>query len=428
MNNKTNYLTLFILLCIVAVGINSCVQDDDFSTPPLTGCNTDENFYAVNKTLGDLVNLTNGDAVEITEDFVFDAYVSSSDLSGNIFKQLYIQDQLENPENAIVISIDASNLSNLYPQGSKIRINAKGLFVGKRNESLQLAGDAELNRISDLVFESNIYKTCDDIQQVTPLEVGNIADAKQDKYVNKLIVIKNVQFADSEIGNTYATGGSNPQTENRILVDASGEVIVRNSGYADFADELLPEGSGQITAILSRYNDDYQLYIIDTGDVSMENERLFLGFNETFDTLNNWTTVSVTGSQAWEISSYRGENFAKMSGYSGGNNENEDWLISNAIALPNSLTSATISFDTAKNYNGNDLEAFYSTDYNGNPSTATWTTLNPTLSTGNFTFINSGNLDVSSAIGNNLYIAFKYTSTSSASATWEVDNVVLTAE
>jgi hypothetical protein len=37
-------------------------------------------------------------------------------------------------------------------------------------------------------------------------------------------------------------------------------------------------------------------------------------------------------------------------------------------------------------------------------------------------------LDVSAAAGQNLYIAFKYTSTSSGSATYELDNVLVSGE
>jgi hypothetical protein len=38
-------------------------------------------------------------------------------------------------------------------------------------------------------------------------------------------------------------------------------------------------------------------------------------------------------------------------------------------------------------------------------------------------FVNSGKLDISNFAGKNVVVAFKYTSTDTASATWELDNV-----
>ena len=44
------------------------------------------------------------------------------------------------------------------------------------------------------------------------------------------------------------------------------------------------------------------------------------------------------------------------------------------------------------------------------------------------TEIDSGNIDLSSYTGGNVYIAFKYVSTSSGSATYEIDNVLVVGE
>jgi hypothetical protein len=115
-----------------------------------------------------------------------------------------------------------------------------------------------------------------------------------------------------------------------------------------------------------------------------------------------------------------------MSGYASGNNANEDWLISPGISL-SGLTSATLTFDTATKFSGNPLEVLISSDYSGtgNPASATWTPFTATLSpsSGSYIWTNSGKINISTYAGKKIYIAFKYTSTTSASATWEVDNV-----
>ena len=70
-----------------------------------------------------------------------------------------------------------------------------------------------------------------------------------------------------------------PQTSlggatNRYLVDDKGyELIVRTSSFADFANNPLPQGSGKIRGILTRFNNDYQLFVRTAADVDMTGER-----------------------------------------------------------------------------------------------------------------------------------------------------------
>jgi len=80
------------------------------------------------------------------------------------------------------------------------------------------------------------------------------------------------------------------------------------------------------------------------------------------------------------------------------------------------------------NYTGPDLIVLVSTDYNGSsdPNGAAWDTLSATLSPGNWAFTQSGSIDISSYNDTSVYIAFKFISTASESATWEVDGIKIT--
>lgn len=119
----------------------------------------------------------------------------------------------------------------------------------------------------------------------------------------------------------------------------------------------------------------------------------------------------------------------KASAYvSGQNYATESWLISPAIALTG-VTAAKLSFNQAVNY-GNPIGALsvlISTNYDGNVNTATWNTLslNEWPSGSNWTFISS-NADLTSYVGQNVTIAFKYTSTNTGSATWEIKDFKVT--
>ena len=118
----------------------------------------------------------------------------------------------------------------------------------------------------------------------------------------------------------------------------------------------------------------------------------------------------------------------KASAYvSGQNYATESWLISPAINL-SGVSSAKLSFSQAVNYaspNGA-LSVMVSTNYNDNVTTATWTplSLDQWPAGNNWTFITSS-ADLTGYAGQNVTIAFKYTSTTSASATWEVKNFVV---
>lgn len=150
--------------------------------------------------------------------------------------------------------------------------------------------------------------------------------------------------------------------------------------------------------------------------------------SQSFDggSLAPWTQYSVTGTQVWTYSDIFGVNdgpCAKMTGYEGSPFENEDWLISPALNLSN-YTLESFIFQTAKNYTGNALEVFVSGDYTGtgDPNAATWSPLSAILSAGSWAWTSSGYIDISN-YGENIYLAFKFTSTATESATWEVDEI-----
>lgn len=152
--------------------------------------------------------------------------------------------------------------------------------------------------------------------------------------------------------------------------------------------------------------------------------------DESFkDSLGSFIQYSVTGAQVWAASSYSGTTYANMSGYFGGSyNANEDWLISKPLNFDN-YTGISLSFESAMKYGAagdGSLKVFTSTDYTGtgDPNLATWTQITPvTISTGNFTWVSSGEISLSAISGANVYVAFKYLCTTSGVPTWELTKI-----
>ncbi|NPD84638.1 T9SS type A sorting domain-containing protein [Lentimicrobium sp. L6] len=150
----------------------------------------------------------------------------------------------------------------------------------------------------------------------------------------------------------------------------------------------------------------------------------FVDFED--NTLGDWSGINVNGAQVWEVVAYGNPgNCAKMAGYDGGAFDNEDWLVSPTYDF-DTYSNITFSFDNAMNYDGPEMLFYISSDYTDDVTTATWTELAFEASPGgSWDYVNSGEIDLDSYTGT-VNIAFKYTSTTSGAATWELDNLLLT--
>lgn len=160
-----------------------------------------------------------------------------------------------------------------------------------------------------------------------------------------------------------------------------------------------------------------------TEDIHVLLKEDFEGADHSFNFYN------VYGDQEWVIKSYGGNYFADMNGYDGVAHQNEDWLIS--PVMDGNFASITLSFATAKKYDGDDLRLMVSSDYDGvsEPSDFNWTNLTDIFdwSSDNFEWTPSGSHNIQAEVGPLFYIAFVYTCDDTAAAHWEVDDVMVIA-
>ena len=118
----------------------------------------------------------------------------------------------------------------------------------------------------------------------------------------------------------------------------------------------------------------------------------------------------------------------KANGYYQGAHATESWLVSPQIDL-SGVDAATLKFDHAVAFA--DAQGYFfvmvSTNYTGDVTTATWTELNiGTWPEPNPSWVFEGaTADLSAFVGQNVTIAFKYTSTEDHCPAWEVKNVVV---
>ncbi len=117
----------------------------------------------------------------------------------------------------------------------------------------------------------------------------------------------------------------------------------------------------------------------------------------------------------------------KASAYVGQAYQTESWLVSPAINL-SGVETAKLTFDQAVNYAAPQgvLYVMISTNYSGDVTTTDWTelTLDQWPEGNSWTFINSI-ANLTPYIGQNVTVAFKYTSSAGSASTWEVKNFIV---
>jgi endonuclease/exonuclease/phosphatase family metal-dependent hydrolase len=156
----------------------------------------------------------------------------------------------------------------------------------------------------------------------------------------------------------------------------------------------------------------------------------------TQESFGTFTPVSVTGTQNWYFSAQYG---AVCNGYTAGQSyANEDWLLSPVMNLEN-VDNVKLSFSHTRgnasvmNVGVNDgwYKVFATANYTGDPATTTWvelTGLNQNITTA-WQYISSGDLNIPAEVrSQNSRFAFRYMSSATQSATWEIKNVKVTGD
>ncbi len=415
--------------------INKVTDLEMTKFPRLDGIASNPCEYSDNgltqKTVAEVKQLATSPLTLITGDFVLKAKVTANDKSGNLFKYIYVEDAT----GGIRINIDKADMFNdpRFIVGKEVYVKLKNLYVGAVNGEIQLG--VPFSGAVGRIAEADVYKYFFDskkaITAVTATEKTITQFTMAD--VGRWVKIKDLQFIAGDLEKVYASG----QVTNRTLEDCSGnKVLLRTSNFADFAGQVIESGKGDVYGVLSIFNGTYQLWITDILGADLDDPRcdgsvyvpLAVLYKDDFAAGgfgSDWTTVNVAGTQVWNTSNQgNGTNYYAVMSAPLNNPANEDWLISKTVSLVGK-TKAAVSFTSDVRYGGNALQVYATENYTGNPATTTWVLLPAALDTNNAAFgdwVSSGNVDLSAFLGKNVRIAFKYTSTSSAAATWEIDD------
>ena len=384
------------LLSIAAMALVLGACKKEFDTPPERTIPTGGVL-----TIAQLRALWTGTSVHFTEDKSVYAIVTADEQSGNLYKNVYVQDATG------AICLRLLNSGGLY-QGDSIRIYLPGTVLSSYNQLLQL---------DSVDVDNNVVKQAT-LRQVEPLHVSveEITPALQ----SMLISVDSAEFVTSELGQTWADA-VNQATVNHTLTSCDGgQVLVRSSGYANFAGNVIPSGNGSMVAIVGQFGTDMQLYVRSMAEVQMTDDRCTGNpptpcapggpVAEDFSTVTDnvdislpcWFNVSTVGSRVWRGNAFNAELYAEATAYGSSNPLDEAWLISPTMQASG---ANTLQFTTQRGFGvaGHDAFAlFISTNFNGiNASTAVWTPVPCAYagpSTPDFTWIPSGVLDLSQVL------------------------------
>jgi hypothetical protein len=371
-------------------------------------------------TIDSLRKLYKGTSIKFSDDYSVFATVTADETDGNLYKNVFVQDGTG------AINLRLVSSGGMY-KGDYVRISLKGAVLSSYNKMLQL-DSVDVNK--------NIVKQ-DVLKDFAPTVISDIS--KIDKsYESKLLRLDNVEVAVSDTNKTWAKA-STQQSDNVTIKDCKGNsIIVRTSGYANYANTKVPKGNGSMVLVLSYFNDTPQLYLRSLGEVQMNSTRCGGGtvvtpptypsknFDDNSLTSGGWTLKQVAGATSWTVEIFSGNGYAKAAAFSSGDSKCETWLISPSFDLSTS-TNPILYFKSAQKYNGPDIEVYVLKNYDGtsDPNASDKTALTATLSTGNFTWTNSGDISLSSFKTNDVRIGFKYSGTTSTARTWELDGIVV---
>lgn len=405
----------YISLALTLALFSGCKKKAD--VPPVRNLG-DGTFYNAGQ-LRSIASCTDGCNNRFTDEAYFKGVVIADELTGNFYKEIYVRDAANTGGVHMTFTVSGSNLFI----GDSVRLNLKGYDVNLNS------GMVEIDSVN---FEKNVVKFATGANPQP--RVIDFAVNSYTNYLCDLVTINNVQFSPADTG----FNGSIPpiyadaikQTSlNHTLSDPFGNnIVVRTSNYALFAGQRIPKGFGTIIGLATAFGSTNQLMIRTPNEVNMNGGRFFIkDFADGSITSGGWTQYSVINSAVtWSASTFSGTYFAKISGFIGGNQNSENWLISPAYNLSAS-TNPILNFRTGAKFSGPPLEVWVSTNYvSGAPSTATWTQLTGFALgaiTPGYVFTPSGDISLSGFKSPNTRIAFKYTSTTSGATTYEVANI-----
>lgn len=398
----------------------------------LTGCNLDPDVAPMptfvgeaNTTIAELLAMheigseDSYDSIPVGSNIIICGYVTTSDEWGNNYKYLNIEDET----GGIQIKIDNKALYHKYRVGQKLYVKCDGLVLGDYRKLPQLGLWANGSMQAIPSFKTYLYLFPDGspMGAPNPIVMTTIPAANEipSTMYNRRVILQGATFVEGGIA-TFADPGA--ATSHDIKMADGTTVTLRTSNYATFASELLPVGTGEISGILTRYNNYVQIVINSPADlvgftVPLERQTVFsVNYANAFN--EGW--IQTGSGNPWQTLVN-----SSFSGFFVNPSADEDhYLISPAINL-SSTESPELSFThrAPQGFDPNTMMCFYTPEYTGDVNTTLWIPLPLTASNGVTTSVNELFALPEGAQTSNFRLMFHITN---ASSSWYLSDIKIT--
>ena len=459
---KTNKILAFFTVVVMAIAMTSCVQDDDFSVPASLGDEENRRLETLLQnidngtvsmiTINELKSLFVGQPLFIESEIAVKGYVSSSDATGNFYKEFYMQDDPENPTGGIGVMLNQVDSYNQFNQGREVYIYLKGLYLGENSSDVisiggQLDGEF-LDDMSEYQARLQVLRSATTMP-LTPVLLA--PSGVNTSHLGVFVTLESVQFPMAYAGGTFHNQVNDFDTRYPLVSCLDGsEIQLETSSFASFWQEPIPtDGRGNISGVITQgFGGSPRVLVLNTtADIHFTEQRCDPVFEESFsNSIDNtildtpgWINYAEAGSELWMEDVFSGNGYARFSAFGSGESSNIGWLITPAIDL-DAQDGEILTFQTEHSYPdaGHDpLEVLISTDFDGTEAgiaTATWVPLTFDVSyivdyNTWFNFTSSGPIDLSGYSGT-AYIAFKYTGSDTANQNMnlDIDNVQISVQ
>lgn len=208
-----------------------------------------------------------------------EGYIVANDFNGNLYNELCVADST----GGIIVRLDADRLYRRFWQGAQIVVRCSGLWLGSSGGTIELGaeptGEYEVDPIP--AEDIGLYITTDSTRQIEVIPHSIAISECAPELVSTLVRVERVQFVDEELALGWCdtvidslTGEPIKVATTRHLIDLQGDTLdVRTSPYADFVRTSLPSGSGSIEGLLGYFNRRYQLRILNSQHIQMDDSR-----------------------------------------------------------------------------------------------------------------------------------------------------------
>ena len=372
-----------IILTIIAAILTGCDLEPDVAPMP-TFAGEANTTIAELLAMHEIGSQDSFDSIPVGSNIIICGVVTTSDEWGNNYKYLNIEDET----GGIQIKIDNKALYHKYSVGQRVYVKCDGLVLGdyRKLPQLGLWANGSMQAIPNAktylyLFPDGTPKPIQPTIVMTSIPSAN--DIPATSY-NRLVRLEGATFVEAGIA-TFSE--PNTSTSHDIKMTDGTTITLRTSNYATFASEILPVGTGNITGILTRYNNYVQLVINSLDD--LENfttpQTLQTIFSVNYANAFNEGWFQLGTGNSWEILSN-----TSFNGFFNNPAEGQDnWLISPAIDLSDA-NSPVLSFThrAPQGFNNTKMKVYYTPNYSGDVNSTLWFELPLSITEGTTTSVN----------------------------------------